>query len=45
MFQPLCLTYTGSVSELTLFLIPEGWQGFTEPSKPSLEHHWNIDNE
>ena len=29
------------VCQYKLFLIPEGWEGFTEPSKPSLEYHWS----
>ena len=33
------------ICQLKLFLISEGWEGFTEPSKPSLEHHWNNDNQ
>ena len=29
------------VCQYKLFLISEGWEGFTEPSKPSLECHWS----
>ena len=29
------------VCQYKLFLISEGWEGFTEPSKPSLEYHWS----
>ena len=29
------------VCQYKLFFISEGWEGFTEPSKPSLEHHWS----
>ena len=29
------------VCQSKLFLISEGWEGFTEPSKPSLEYHWS----
>ena len=31
MFQSLC--------QYNLFLISAGWEGFTEPSKPSLEYY------
>ena len=24
-----------------LFLTSKGWEGFTEPSKPSLDYHWS----
>ena len=36
---PITLPYIHWVCQYKLFLIPEGWEGFTEPSKPSLEHH------
>ena len=29
------------VCQYKLFLISEGWEGFTEPSNSSLEYHWN----
>ena len=29
------------VCQYKLFLISGGWEGFTEPSKPSLEYHWS----
>ena len=29
------------VCQYELFLISEGWEGFTEPSKPLLEYHCN----
>ena len=29
------------LSQYKLFLISEDWEGFTEPSKPSLEYHWS----
>ena len=29
------------VCQYKLFLIFEGWEGFTEPSKPSLKYHWS----
>ena len=33
--------YYYRVCQYKLFLILEGWKGFTEPSKPSLEYHWS----
>ena len=38
---PVTLLYTYRVCQHKLFLISEGWEGFTEPSKPSLEYHWS----
>ena len=29
------------VCQCKLFLISEGWERFTDPSKPSLEYHWS----
>ena len=39
---PVTLRHLYQVSQYKLFLISEGWEGFynTEPSKPSLKHHW-----
>ena len=33
------------VNGLSAYTIPEGREGFTEPSNPSLEHHCSIDNQ
>ena len=38
---PVTLLHIYWVCQYKLFLISEGWEGFTEPSKPSLEHHWS----
>ena len=38
---PITLLHIYWVCQYKLFLISEGWEGFTEPSKPSLEHHWS----
>ena len=38
---PLTLLHIYWVCQYKLFLISEGWEGFTEPSKPSLEYHWS----
>ena len=37
----LTLLHIYWICQYKLFLIPEGREGFTEPSKPSLEHHWS----
>ena len=40
--QIICFTYTGSVSKSFFYnVISEGWEGFTEPSKPSPEYRWS----
>ena len=38
---PVTLLHIYWVCQYKLFLISEGWEGFTEPSKPSLEYHWS----
>ena len=38
---PVTLLHIFWVCQYKLFLISEGWEGFTEPSKPSLEYHWS----
>ena len=38
---PITLLHIYWVCQYKLFLISEGWEGFTEPSKPSLECHWS----
>ena len=38
---PIALLHIYWVCQCKLFLISEGWEGFTEPSKPSLECHWS----
>ena len=38
---PITLLHIYQVCQYKLFLISEGWEGFTEPSKPSLEFHWS----
>ena len=38
---PITLLHIYWVCQYKLFLISEGWEGFTEPSKPSLEYHWS----
>ena len=38
---PVTLLHVNWVCQYKLFLISEGWEGFTEPSKPSLEYHWS----
>ena len=38
---PVTLLHIYWVCQYKLFLISEGWEGFTEPSKPSLECHWS----
>ena len=38
---PVTLLHIYWVCLYKLFLISEGWEGFTEPSKPSLEYHWS----
>ena len=38
---PITLLHIYWVCQYKLFLMSEGWRGFTEPSKPSLEYHWN----
>ena len=38
---PLTLLHIYWVCQYKLFLISEGWEGFTERSKPSLEYHWS----
>ena len=37
----LTLLHIYWVCQYKLFLISEGWERFTEPSKPSLEYHWS----
>ena len=39
--DPITLLHVYWVCQYKLFLISEGWKGFTEPSKPSLECHWS----
>ena len=41
---PVTLLHIYWVCQYKLFLISEGWERFTEPSKPSLEYRWS-DNE
>ena len=36
---PITLLHIYWVCQYKLFLISAGWEGFTEPSKPSLEYH------
>ena len=38
---PVTLLHIYWVCQYKLFLISEGWEGFTEPSKPSLKYHWS----
>ena len=38
---PVTLLHIYWVCQYKLFLISEGWEGFTGPSKPSLECHWS----
>ena len=38
---PITLLHIYWVCKYKLFLISEGWERFTEPSKSSLEHHWS----
>ena len=38
---PITLLHIYWVCQYKLFLISGGWEGFTEPSKPSLEYHWS----
>ena len=38
---PITLLHVYWVCLFKLFLISQGWEGFTEPSKPSLECHWS----
>ena len=38
---PVTLLHIYWVCQYKLFLISEGWERFTEPSKPSLEYHWS----
>ena len=38
---PITLLHVYWVCLFKLFLIWQGWEGFTEPSKPSLECHWS----
>ena len=38
---PVTLLHIYWVCQYKLFLISEGWEGFTEPSKPLLEYHWS----
>ena len=38
---PIALLHIYWVCQYKLFLISEGWEGFIEPSKPSLEYHWS----
>ena len=38
---PVTLLHIYWVCQYKLFLISEGWEGFTEPSKPSLQYHWS----
>ena len=38
---PVTFLHISRVCQYKLFLISEGWEGFTEPSKPSLEYHWS----
>ena len=41
---PVTLLHIYWVCQYKLFLISEGWERFTEPSKPSLEYHWSDSN-
>ena len=38
---PVTLLHIYWVCQYKLFLISEGWEGFTDPSKPSLQYHWS----
>ena len=38
---PVTLLHIYWVCQYKLFLISEGWEGFTKPSTPSLEYHWS----
>ena len=38
---PITLLHIYWVCQYKLLLISEGWEGFTEPSKPTLECHWS----
>ena len=38
---PATLLHIYWVCQYKLFLISKDWEGFTEPSKPSLEYHWS----
>ena len=38
---PVTLLHIYWVCQYKLFLISEGWERFTEPSKPSLEYNWS----
>ena len=38
---PVTLLHIYWVCQYKLFFISERWAGFTEPSKPLLEHHWS----
>ena len=38
---PITLLHIYWVCQYKLLLISEGWEGFTEPSKSSLECHWS----
>ena len=38
---PFTLLHIYWVCQYKLFLMSEGREGFTEPSKPTLEYHWS----